>query len=448
MQTQVEELADNKVRLTVQVPVHDMKHAVEHAANDLSGSVKIPGFRKGNIPMPVLLSRVGKERLMAEAIESHIGGWFWNAAARSRIRPIEQPAYDYELPASSDGEWSFSATVSVQPKPEVPDWRELEVPRAEAAVPAEAVDGEVERLREVAATLAPVERAAENGDVVVVDLVADGGDAQRDYVVELGAGRLIEELEQGLVGMKAGESKDLDYETGDDARRAVTVTVKQVNERVLPELGDELAPTVSEFDTLDELRASIEARLREQLEAEVEGAFRASVVDALVAAAGVEAAGPLVESRTRELLQGFVRSIERRGVPLQTYLAMTGRSSEELIASLRAEAAQSVARELVLDAVAEKAGIDVSDEQVEELVREQATAEGEDPEQLIEALKHTGQYEQLREDLRMRDALDRVAAEVKPISLELAQTREAIWTPEQEKPAAAAKLWTPGSKES
>ncbi len=94
MQTQVEELPDNKVRLTVSVPAHDMKHAVEHAGHDLAGSVKIPGFRKGHIPMPVLLSRIGKERLMAEAVESHIGGWFWNAAARSRLRPIEQPELD------------------------------------------------------------------------------------------------------------------------------------------------------------------------------------------------------------------------------------------------------------------------------------------------------------------------------------------------------------------
>lgn len=447
MQTQVEELGDNKVRLTVQVPEEDVQHAVEHAAHDLASSVKIPGFRKGHIPMPVLLARVGKERLMTEAVESHISGWFWNAAARSRIRPVDKPELDYELPESSDAPWSFSATVAVQPTPEVPDWRELEVPRAELEVPAEAVEAELERLRDLVAAPSPVERAAENGDVVVVDLVSNG-EAQRDYVVELGSARLIEELEQGIVGMSAGESKEVEYETSDDTRRAVTVSVSQVHEKVLPPVDDELARAASEFDSLAELRSSIEDRLREQIDAEIEGAFRAAVVDTLVEAAGVEAAGPLVETRTRELLQGFARSLERRGVSLEAYLAMTDRTSEQLVASMRAEAAQSVARELVLDAVAAKAGIEVTDEQVEQLVRDQADAEGESSDELIAALKHSGRFESLREDLRMRDALDRVAAEVKPISMEAARAREAIWTPEQEKPAGAAKLWTPGSKES
>jgi trigger factor len=138
--TQVEELPDNKVRLTVDVPGADVHHAVEHAASDLAASVKIPGFRKGKVPMPVLVSRIGKERLYAEAIESHISGWFWNAAARTRIRPVEQPELDYELPASEDEDWRFIATVSVLPKPEVADWTTLEVPYAEAEIPEDLVE--------------------------------------------------------------------------------------------------------------------------------------------------------------------------------------------------------------------------------------------------------------------------------------------------------------------
>jgi len=121
VQSQVEELPENRVRLTVQVPSHDVHHAVEHAADDLAQSVKVPGFRKGKVPRQVLLQRVGQERLMTEAVESHIGGWFWNAAARSRVRPVAQPEYDFELPASDDQDWEFTATVAVQAKPEVPD---------------------------------------------------------------------------------------------------------------------------------------------------------------------------------------------------------------------------------------------------------------------------------------------------------------------------------------
>src|SRR5437773_1919698 len=110
VQTQVEELPENHVRLTVQVPSHDVHHAVEHAADDLAQSVKIPGFRKGKVPRQVLLQRVGRERLMTEAVESHIGGWFWNAAARTRVRPVEQPQYDFEPPAADDQARQLTAT--------------------------------------------------------------------------------------------------------------------------------------------------------------------------------------------------------------------------------------------------------------------------------------------------------------------------------------------------
>jgi trigger factor len=128
MATQVEELPDNKVRLTVDVPGADVHHAVEQAASDLASSVKIPGFRAGKVPVPVLRSHLGKERLLSEAIESHISGWFWNAAARERIRPVEQPELDYELPDSEDSDWRFTATVSVLPKPEIADWTKVQVP--------------------------------------------------------------------------------------------------------------------------------------------------------------------------------------------------------------------------------------------------------------------------------------------------------------------------------
>src|ERR671937_1748838 len=115
VEAQVEELADNRVRLKVEVPQADLKHAVEHAASDLAGSVKVPGFRKGKVPPQVLLARLGRERVFGEAVESHIGGWFLNAAATTRIRPVANPEYDYDVPDSDGGPFEFTATVSVQP---------------------------------------------------------------------------------------------------------------------------------------------------------------------------------------------------------------------------------------------------------------------------------------------------------------------------------------------
>jgi trigger factor len=446
VQTEVEELPENRVRLTVQVPSHDVHHAVEHAASDLAASVKIPGFRKGKVPRQVLIQRVGKERLMAEAIDSHITGWFWNAAARSRLRPVAQPEYDFELPASETQDWRFTATVAVQAKPEVPDWTQLEVGVVEAQVPEELVQSELDALRATVAELVPVEgRPVGPEDTVIVDLVSPNGETRRDYVVELGRGAVVEEIEAGIPGMNAGETKEIDFEVADDSKQSVTVTVKEIKEKVLPELDDGLARAATEFDTLAELRQDIESRLREQIDEEIEAQFRADVADALVAATKVDAAGPLVETRTRELLRGLARQVESRGVQLDTYLSMTGQNPDELLARLHDEATRSVARELVLEAAAEKLGLEVTDEEIETLVREQAEAMGDDADETLLQLRESGRIETLRDDVRMRNALDRVASEVKRIPKELAEARDALWTPDKEKQQTDTKLWTPGS---
>jgi len=442
MATRVEELPDDRVRLTVDVPGADVHHAVEHAASDLASSVKIPGFRKGKVPMPVLRSHIGKERLLSEAIESHISGWFWNAAARERIRPVEQPELDYELPDSEDNDWHFTATVSVLPKPEVADWTKLQVPYAEPELPDDLVDHELNVLRSTVAELAPVEaRPAALGDTVVVDLVADDS-GERDYVVELGSGRLIPELEEQLVGMSAGETKEIELEQAGEAEPVkVEAVVKEIKEKVLPELDDELARSASEFDTIDELRDDIEQRIREQIEAEVNEVFRRSALDRLIEASKVQVSGPLVDARTRTLLRELDAVLQRSGGSLETYIQMSGDSPEELIKRLRDQAAAAVAGELVLEAAADKLGIQISDEEVDEAFRDRF----EEPDKIIEQARAAGAYDTERESMRLARALDRIVDEVERIAPQQAAAREAIWTPDKEKSTTETKLWTPGS---
>ena len=448
MAFQVEELAGNKVRLKVDVPREDMRHAVEHATSDLAGSVKVPGFRPGKVPTQVLRARLGEERLLTEAVESHIGGWFWNAAASSRIQPIAQPQYEYDLPASDDDAWSFTATVDVQPKPEVADWTTLEVPYAEAEIPPELVDQEIEVLRESVADLAPVEgRPAQTGDVVVVDAVEEGGEAQRDLVLELGAGRVLEEVERALLGATAGDTRSVEYSLPDGSSRTTQVTVKQIKEKVLPPADDDFARAASEFDTYAELRNDIESSLGEQLEDELDAAFRAEAIDRLVEASKATASGPLVEARARELLNELGRSLDRRGISADLYLQLTGQTPEQLAEGVRREAAQSVARELVLEAAADKLGVEVSDDDVEELIREQAEAADENADEVIAQLREAGRFEPLRADLRLKETLDRIVSEVNRISPDLAQARDKLWTPDKETAPTETKLWTPASKE-
>jgi len=444
----VEELAGNKVRLKVDVPREDMRHAVEHATSDLAGSVKVPGFRPGKVPTQVLRARLGEERLLTEAVESHIGGWFWNAAASSRIQPIAQPQYEYDLPASDDDAWSFTATVDVQPKPEVADWTTLEVPYAEAEIPPELVDQEIEVLRESVADLAPVEgRPAQTGDVVVVDAVEEGGEAQRDLVLELGAGRVLEEVERALLGAEAGDTRSVEYSLPDGSSRTTEVTVKEIKEKVLPPADDDFARAASEFDSYAELRNDIESSLREQLEDELDAAFRAEAIDRLVEASKATASGPLVEARARELLNELGRSLDRRGISADLYLQLTGQTPEQLAEGVRREAAQSVARELVLEAAADKLGVEVSDDDVEELIREQAEAADENADEVIAQLREAGRFEPLRADLRLKETLDRIVSEVNRISPDLAQARDKLWTPDKETAPTETKLWTPASKE-
>jgi trigger factor len=448
IETQVEELAAGKVRLDVEVPEADIQHAIDHAASDLAGSLKIPGFRKGKVPMPVLLARVGRERLYSEAVESHIRGWFWDAAARSRIRPVAQPEFGYELPEAPEAGFRFTATVDVQQTPEVADWTKLEVPEAEVEVPEELVERELEALRFASADLAPAEaRPPREGDIVVIDLVAQDGESRRDLVAEVGEDRLIPDVSQALRTLTPGESKTIEV-AADGKTTTLEVTLKEVRERVLPPLDDELARAASEFDTLAELRADIDARLHDVLSDEAETAFRESAVDRLVEASGIEIAETLVAARTTELLRGLERSLAQRGLSIDAYLRVTGGNAQDLEQRLLAQARQSLARELALEGVADRLQIEVSDDELRDFLRGEAEAAGEeDPDAFVQQVWQSQSREALRADLRLRRALDRVVADVQRVPVALAAAREKLWTPEKEKTEPVTKLWTPGRKE-
>jgi trigger factor len=444
VKTKVEELPESRVRLDVEVPQADLDHAFEHAASDLAASLRVPGFRAGKAPLKVVVARVGKEAVWQEALKSHLDSWFWTAAEDSGIRPVATPEVEFEGLPQEDEPFKFSATVAVLPKPEVPDWTELEVPAPDAEVPAELVDAELERIRETAAELVPVDgRPVKEGDTVVIDITGDGLPDQRDYVVEVGADRLVPELDVALVGMSAGETKTVELGS-DESKQPIELAVTEVKEPVLPDLDDDLAKTATEFDTLADLRAEIERRLREQLEEELTIALRESAIDALVDASTVETVEPLIERRTAELWTGIARSLERRGISAEMYLTMTGQSGDELVSRLRAEAERSLARELVLDAVASKLEIQVADEEIDNLIGEQAE---DDPEEAKRLLQESGGYEKLRADLRLKKALDEVVEGVKRIPVELARAREKLWTPEKEKGSQGMNIWTPGSEE-
>jgi len=223
----------------------------------------------------------------------------------------------------------------------------------------------------------------------------------------------------------------------------ISVTLNELHERVLPPLDDSFAASASEFDTFDELRADIVTRIEEQLEQEAQARFRVSAVDELLKASKVELPPLVVEVRTRDLLNAFVRQLEMRGIDPVAYLRAAGVNGAELEERFREEAEHSLGRELVLEGVADKLGIEVSDDDI----RAGLIEDGEDEEEVNEFME-AGGGDRVRDDLRLKKAVDRVAAEVTPISQELASARESIWTPGKEEGGTAEKkLWTPGDKE-
>jgi len=472
---EVTPLEENKVRLDVAVPEDEVQKRMERAIRRLGREVRVPGFRPGKAPAEVIVQRVGHDAVVQEMLRGALGEWYSQAVSDTGIVPIDEPDLDLES-VPDEGDLTFTATVQVRPKAALGDWSGLEVGKADPQLPDGALDRQLDALRERAATLVPVERAAGVGDFVIIDF--DGtlnGRAvkqarARDYAVELGGGRLLPEFEERLSGMSAGETVtfSVGYAAADSRRELqgktieYTVTLKGVQEKALPELDDDLAIQVSEFDTMDELRADVQRRLDEAAQAEVDELFRRMVIDAVAGRATVDVPQVMTDRRVGTILQQTAQSLPQ-GVTFEEYVKATGRTIDQLIEELRPDAEMAVRRELVVEAVADAEGIEVTDEEMEEQVRQDAEATGRAPERLMHELRDHGGWDALREDMLLRKAVDHLVGSVTAIPMATAEARERLWTPEEArkkaaekaeklapapdtagKPAAAGKLWTPG----
>ena len=328
-------------------------------------------------------------------------------------------------------------------------------------MPEEAVDTEINRLREGFARLNPVDRAAKEGDVVLIDYEGkiDGepfeGGTAKDYLLELGEGRVLPELEKALEGAKAGDESQPtvpfpdDYPAEEVAGKTAEfdVKVKEVREKELPELNDDFAAEASEFDTLAELREHISGQIREILDRQIAERFQQAALDAAVAKAKVELPDPVVEARAAEMWRRVERSLQRQGMDPENYLQIQGKTREEMVKEARPDAEQALRREAVLEAVAEAEGIEITEEDMLEALQIPPGHEDHghpEPQDALRDIRESGREELLKEDLRMRRALELIAEDANPIPLEQAQAREEIWTPEKEREEKGG-LWTPGS---
>jgi trigger factor len=460
MQPKVSELPGSRVSVEVEVPAADVDRAVSRAARSLAREMRMPGFRKGKAPPSLVIQRVGFAAVLEEAIREALPEWYEKALLGSGIAPVGDPSVEVVSTPEAEGEpLAFKFEIGVRPKAELGEYRGLEVGRSDPEPPAELVDREVERLREGFAKLEPVERAAAEGDVLLVDFegLLDGkafeGGKASDYLLELGGGQLIEGFEEQLAGAVAGETRDVEVTFPDDYQAenlagqdaVFKVEVKEVREKVLPELDDDFASEASEFDTLEELRADIGERLAEAVGQRAEQDFRVAAVDAAAAEAKLELPDELTTARATERWERVERQLAQRGMSPDSFLQMQGKTREQMIEESRPEAEAELKREAVLAAIADAEGIEVSEEEMVEALAHPAEHERTTPEKLLKRLRESGRDTMVRDDIRFRKAIDLVAEAAKPIPLEQAEAREKIWTPEKERKEAGS-LWTPDSE--
>jgi trigger factor len=428
--TTVTELPESRVRVEAEVAPAEVERRMQQAARKLGNQLKIPGFRKGKVPPPVVIRRLGREYVLDEALRESLGAWYVDAIDVSGIAPVGEPDINVGDLPDAGAPLAFSIEIGVRPVAKLGPYKGIEVERREPNADEEAIDAEIDRLRDRLATLETVERPAEAGDHVVMDYVGklDGepfpGGEGRDQSLELGSGRLIPGFEEQLVGAKAGDERLVEVSFPDDygaeelAGKPATfeVTVSEVKAKRLPELDDDFASDAAGFDTLAELREDIAIRLKETEQHTIEHEFERDVLDAIAAGSQIEVPHQLVHARAHEVVEETMSSLARQGISKELYLQISGQSEEELAQGAEEEAEKTLRREAVIAAVVEAEKIEPGEEDVLESLQPTAEREKTTPEKLLKRLEETGRLGRLRAELANRKAVEWLVEQAKPVT--------------------------------
>ncbi|MCL6450076.1 MAG: trigger factor [Acetobacteraceae bacterium] len=409
----LDRIEKNKAVLSIEVPEDQVRAAVERAARRLANRVSIPGFRRGKAPRGVLERHLGREALLNEALKALIPPSYSQAVAESGIDPIGYP--ETEVEQLEEGKpLKYRATVELRPEVDLGDYASAResVPRQKVEVTEEELDRELEALRDRQGRLLPEESGAvANGHWAVIDL--EGKVGERAYperkleglLVEVGAGRLPPGVEEGMAGMAPGQTREIkvllppDYPgEGLAGQEAVfTVTLRELKRRELPALDDAFAASLG-FGTVKELREDLKNKLTALKERAERRRFRAAVVDKVVEGASVDLPDSLVERAVQRLWARWLEELKGRGLTLERYLQLSGRSEESVKSEFREQAAAGVKRTLVLDAVASKEKIRVSPEELQVQAARVVQAYG-DSDWARRALERPETLERLQQDL-------------------------------------------------
>lgn len=420
MKASWEKIEKNLGVLTVEVEPEKVAVALDKAFKKVVSKITVPGFRKGKVPRVIFEKRYGVESLYQDALDIILPESYIAAVKETGIEPIDRPEVEVEQ-FGKGKELKFTAKVQVKPEVQLGEYKGLEVEEKDATVSPEDIDAELKRLQQRHAELVVIdEGAAQQGDVTVIDFEGfidgkpfEGGKAEK-YQLEIGSGSFIPGFEEQIVGMELGDEKDIqvtfpdNYHAEELKGKQATFKVKlhDIKRKNLPELDDEFAKDVSEFDTLEEFKQDIEKRLKEQKVQEQKRAKEAAVVEKASANAQVDIPQVMIDNEVERMMNDFANRLRMQGMNLELYYQFSGQNEETMKEQMRGDAEKRVRNNLVLEAIAAAENISVSDEELNEELENLAKTLQRPVDELRSMMEANGTLEGLKDDLVLRKTVD------------------------------------------
>lgn len=426
MSLQVEKLEKNMAKITVEVPAEQFEKALTAAFNKNKSRFNIPGFRKGKAPQAMVEKMYGVEVLYEDAINEALDATYGDAVTESGLEVVSRPEIDV-VQVEKGKELIYTATVAVKPEVTLGEYKGIEVEKASAEVTDEDIEAELKKVQEQNSRLITVEdRAVEDGDQTVIDFEGsvDGtpfeGGKGEDYPLTIGSHSFIDTFEEQLIGKNIGEECEVhvtfpeEYHAKELAGKPAVfkVTVKEIKRKELPELNDEFAGEVSEFETLEEYKNDVKSKLSLKKQKDAATENENHVVDKVVENAQMDIPEPMIDSQVNNMVNDYARRMQSQGLSLEQYMQFTGMTIETLKEQMKPQAVKRIQTRLVLEAIVKAENITVSDEAVEKEIADMAEAYKMEVAQIKEYMGENG-IEQMKEDLAVQEAVDFLVAEAK-----------------------------------
>ena len=422
MSLQVEKLEKNMAKLTIEVSAEDLDKAMEKAYQKQKSRISLPGFRKGKAPRKMIESMYGKGVFMEDAVNSLVPQEYTKALGECDLEIVSQP--EINVTQMEPGKaLIFTADVAVKPEVTLGDYRGVEVPKSEIAVTDEEVDAEVKKEQDKnARTVAVEDRAAANGDITTIDFegfvdgVAFEGGKGTDYALTLGSGTFIPGFEDQLVGANTGDHVEVkvtfpeEYQAKELAGKEAVFQcdVKKIETKEVPELDDEFAKDVSEFDTLAEYKEDVKKKLTEKKEKEARTAKENAAVDKAIENAQMDIPELMTKTECRQMMDDFSRRMQQQGLSMEQYFQFTGQSMDKMMEDMKPQALKRIQTRLVLEKVAEAENIQPSEEEITEEIQKMADAYKMEADKIREAIGESG-LEQMKKDMAVQKAVTVIA---------------------------------------